>query len=124
MAQPTPSAPSNNGVPIGVLAGGFMPPRSTQDQMSTARQQNDARAANMESTNTILTDSLKVHRESVVVLKEIRDNLVKLPGLVKGMQPDPTNVTPTSQDARTAERRNSELPRAPVSVARPQRPYG
>jgi hypothetical protein len=122
---PGQGAPSNNGVPIGVVTAGFMPPRPMQDQVNAAKQQNDVRVSNLVDTNKILEESRDIQRDTFKVLESIRDNLANLPKMASnGPQQDNTNVTPTSQQARVADRRNSEMPRAPVSVARPRSPFG
>jgi hypothetical protein len=122
-AAPMPQ-PTSNGVPIGTVTAGFMPPRPMQDQVSAAKQQNDIRVSNLEGTNKILEDSLTVHRDSFEVLKAIRDSLANLSGAANNAPKQDNNATPSSQQARVAERRQAEMPRPPVSVARPRSPVG
>jgi hypothetical protein len=114
-----PSAPAINPM----LGGGFMPPTRTQDQLATAQQQMEVRVANLTDTNKILSDSYNVQRDSLKVLEQIRDGLGKLN--VAPSAPTPTPVTPVagSPAVMARQRQSSELPRAPVSVARPAAPF-
>jgi hypothetical protein len=112
----TPTVPINP-----MMAGGFVPPTRSQDQMANAQQQMDVRISNLQETNSILEKSYSVQLDAVGVLKEIRDGLS---GLKAGPAPaNPANATPSSQEARTMPRQASELPRPPVSVARPRSPF-
>jgi len=111
-----PVAPTATPLPsssMGALAGGFMPPRSAQDQMAATRQQNDTRTLNMTDTNKILSDTLQVQRDSLDVLKDI----------AKRIQPAASApVAPASQDARYTPRKPTDMPKPPISVARPPAP--
>jgi hypothetical protein len=116
------AAPTGGGMPVGMLASGFMPQSSMQDKMATAKQQNDVRISNLGDTNSLLTQSRDIQQKTFDVMVQIRDNFLKMPQQASVAAPDNSNSTPTSQQSRVAERRTSELPRAPVSVARPRAP--
>lgn len=119
-----PAGPQNRGVPIGVLASGFAPPRSMQDQLNQVKQMNEVRITNLVDTNKLLETANETQGKILGVLQSIDG---KIGGLAQAapQQSKPTEATPSSQAARQVERRTTELPKPPVSVAKPRPPaYG
>jgi hypothetical protein len=118
------SGPTSNGIPIGVLASGFTPARSLNDQFGAAKQQNDVRVSNLKDTNDILSKSYETLGTISNTLSDIKGLLgVGASGAKAAEASGNSNAIPTSQSARNADKRVKDLPKPPISVARPAAPY-